>query len=346
MSMGRSTVYNNITTEEKINAINSKNIELMNDFIDYLKSVDRAPLTIKNYKHDLQIFFCWCLDNLNNKYFVELSKRDIAKFQSFALNTWGWSSNRIRTVKSTLSSLSNYIENILDDEIIGYKPIVRKIENPVKQAVRDKSVFDKDELMSLLEILVEKKQYQKACALALGVASGRRKSELCRFKVDYFRDENIIYNTLYKTPEKIKTKGRGKGKYLNVYVIVDTFKKYFDLWMEERKRLGIESEWLLVNKDEKGNYVPISVSTLDSWATSFSALTTKPFYFHALRHFFTSELQRSGIPDGVIQEIIGWQSADMVKVYSDLDADEQIGKYFGDNGEDNAQKVASPLSKL
>lgn len=325
--MGRTTVYNNITSEEKIAKINPQNKELLNDFLDYLVSIDRAPSTIKNYKADLLVFFCWCLDNLNNKYFVELTKRELTRFQSHALNIWGWSSNRVRNVKSALSSLSNYIENILDDEIEGFKPIVRKIEDPVKQPVREKSVFEKTELDELLQQLVDDGQYQKACGLALAIASGRRKSELCRFKVEYFKDENIIHDSLYKTPEKIKTKGRGKGKFINIYVLVDWFKKYFDLWMQERRRLGICSEWLLVTEKD-GNYEQITPTTLDSWAETFDKMCNKPFYWHSLRHFFVTELQKQGIPDGVIQDVIAWQSADMVKLYSDLSADEQIGKWF------------------
>ncbi len=194
-----------------------------------------------------------------------------------------------------------------------------------------------------MNYLVEKGQYQKACALALALASGRRKSELCRLKVSYFSDNNIIYGSLYKTPETVKTKGRGRGKFIPIYVVVDSFKKYFDLWMEERKRENIESEWLLVGKQEEdGTYSQMSTTTLDSWAITFTNIIGKPFYWHSLRHFFVSELQRAGIPDGVIQEIVNWETADMVKLYSDLTADEQIGKYFGAGKADDE----NPLSKL
>ena len=143
--------------------------------------------------------------------------------------------------------------------------------------------------------------------------------------------ENKRREVKYKTPELIKTKGRGKGKFIPIYVTVETFQKYFDMWMEERKRLGIESEWLLINKKEDGSYCQMSTSTLDSWAQTFTNYLGKPFYWHSLRHFFVSELQRAGIPDGVIQEIVNWETADMVKLYSDLTADEQIGKYFGND---------------
>ena len=339
--MGRSTVYNNITSPEKISAINPENVALMNDFLEYLESVGRAESTIKNYRADLLVFFCWCEENLGNKYFVELTKREISRFQNHALNVWGWSSNRLRTVKAALSSLSNFIENILDDEIKGFKPIVRKIENPVKEAVREKSVFLTQDIVEIADKLVEMGEHQKACALMLAAASGRRKSELCRFKVGFFDEENIIYGSLYKSPEKIRTKGRGKqGKQLSVYVLAKLFKPYFDLWMEERERLGIQSEWLLVNYDKStGEAEPLTPSTLDSWANTINSMSKTPFYWHSLRHMFVSELQRSGIPDGVIKDIVGWSDTSMIAVYSDLDADEQIGQYFDENGAKNVERT-------
>lgn len=157
--MGRFTVYNNITTPEKIAAINPENVALMNDFLEYLDSVGRAQSTIKNYRSDLLIFFCWCEDSLGNKSFVELTKRELVRFQSHAVNEWKWSPCRVRTVKATLSSLSNYIENILDDDYKGYKPIVRKIESPPKQAVREKTVYSDEEIKALLDELVRRKEY-------------------------------------------------------------------------------------------------------------------------------------------------------------------------------------------
>ena len=339
--MARSTVYNQITSPEKIAQINAENKTLLDDFLDYLESVGRAQTTLKNYRADLLIFFCWCLDELGNKSFVKVTKREIARFQNHAMKVWGWSSNRLRTVKAALSSMGNYIESILDEEYEGYRSIVRKVESPVKEAVREKSVFLTKDIVEIADKLVEMGEYQKACALMLAAASGRRKSELCRFKVSFFDDENIIYGSLYKSPEKIRTKGRGKqGKQLNVYVLSKLFKPYFDLWMKERERLGIQSEWLLVSYDKNtGKAEPVAPSTLDSWANTINSMSKTPFYWHSLRHMFVSELQRSGIPDGVIKDIVGWSDTSMIAVYSDLDADEQIGQYFDENGAKNVERT-------
>lgn len=321
--MRRTTVYNLITNEENLSRINKKNIDLMNDFLDYLVSIDRSPTTIKGYKNDLEIFFCWNLENNDNKYFVDLTKREIAKFQKYALSEWGWSTNRLSRVKAALSSMSNYIENILDDEIENYRAIVRKVESPVKNTVREKTIITDDEVNTILNTLVEQKRYQIACLFALAAFGGARKSELLRYKVSYFDDENIMPDAaLYRTPEKIQTKGRGSnGKMLTKYTLLD-FKKYFDLWMNERKEKGIEGEYIF----------NISIGTVDYYADVISEILGRPFYFHSLRHFLCSRLFRIGLPSDIIQEYFGWSSADMLNIYNDNEASDSFGKYFTADG--------------
>lgn len=333
---GRSTVYNNITNEEKLKQCNLKNIELGKDFIDYLKSVDRAETTIKQYESDLRILWCWNLENNNNKDFIKITKREFARMQNHCLNEWGWSPKRVRRFKSVISSMSNYIENILDEEeeFEGYRSSIKKIESPVNQTVREKTIFTMEELQYLLNTLVENKQYMKACVVALCIYSGRRKSEIPRFKVEYFNDENIKFNgAMWKTNEKVKTKGRGKGKFLELYVLRKQFMPYLELWMNEREKLGIDSIWLFPRK-ENGEWIdePLKTDTMDCWVDGFNKILNKPFYYHACRHYYATMLSENNIPSQVIQEIVGWESADMVNLYVDTSADENIGKYFDENG--------------
>lgn len=272
----------------------------------------------------------------DNKDFIKITKREFAKMQKHCLEEWGWSPKRVRRFKSTISSLSNYIENILDEEpeFEGYRSSIKKIESPSNEYVREKTVFSMEELQVLLDSLVEKNEYMKACAVALAIYSGRRKSELPRFKVEYFSDENIKFDgAMWKTNEKVKTKGRGKGKFLELYVLRKQFKPYLDLWMKQREELGIESQWLFPRK-ENGIWIDeqIRPDTLDSWTDSFSKILGKDYYWHSLRHFFATMLSENNIPTQVIQSIVGWDSADMVNLYIDTSADESIGKYFGADG--------------
>lgn len=329
--MGRKTKLNKVVTDDLLSCCNSKNLRLKKDFLDFLRSTMRSPGTIYNYGSDLNIFFVWLYLHCDNKYFVDVTKRDIIAFQNWLISENENSPSRVRRIKSTLSSLENYIENILDDEYPNYRPIVRKIEDPVNVPVREKTVLSKEQVEFLLNELVRRGREDIACCVALAAFSGRRKSELVLFKIDYFSDENVLLGSLYKTPEKIKTKGRGLGKFLHCYVLKHQFDKYLNLWMKKREQLGIKSEWLFVVKH--GNvYEQATISTLNSWAQMCSRILKDNFYFHSLRHFFTTYLSDANIPDTVIQEIIGWSSGDMVKVYVDTDVDENLSKYFDENG--------------
>ena len=339
--MGRFTVYNNISAPDKISELAEQNKFLTAEFLDYLKSVDRAQSTIMQYENDLNIFFCWNLEFNGNKAFTDISKREYVKFQNHALNEWGWSPKRLRRVKSVISSLSNYIENILDEEkeFKDYRSVIKKIESPVNVSVREKSVFAPEELQQLLDCLVDKKDYEAACALSLAMCSARRKAELTRFKVSYFDDKNVLFGSLYKTPEMVTTKGRGsKGKLLYLYVLKKQFDPYLKLWLDERQTKGIDSEWLFPDKTNPTEHTGIGL--FDSWAVQFSKILGKDFYWHSMRHYATTEFVKSNLPTNVIQDIIGWESADMVSLYTDLTADDTIGKYFDENGIKKIEKTA------
>lgn len=336
--MARKTKHNILTSPETIAAINPENARLAADFLDYLRSTQKSQSTIEVYKNDLDIAFVWAEKYIGNRFFVDWKKRDIVSFQNWLVNENGNSPARVRRIKATLSSLSNYIEAVCDDDFPDFRNIIHKVESPVAQPVREKTVFSDEQLDSLLDKLVELKEYRKACMLALAMCSGRRKSELVRFKTHYFDDENIIFGSLFKTPETVKTKGRGNGKFLYCYTLANKFRPYLKLWIDERKQLGIDSEWLFPDTANPNDHM--NPKTLDSWAKTFSGMLGVDFYWHSLRHYFTTHLVRMGLPDGVIQDIIGWTSADMLRLYTDISVDEQLGKYFDENGIKAAPKAA------
>lgn len=329
--MARSTVYNQITNEENIAQINPDNVSLMEDFLDYLTSIDRSPKTVISYKSDLYIFFVWNLKYNNNKFFVRLTKREIAKFQNYAINEWKWSPKRIRRVKSALSSMSNFIENILDDEeeFKDFRPIIRKIESPANESVREKTVLSDAQVEHLLDTLVERKEYEKACSVAIAAYSGMRKSELLQMRMEYFQPDHIVFDCLYKT-DKIRSKGRGKlGKQINKFVMLQV-DKYLDLWRKQREELGIDSEWVFVKK-VKDTYV--KRESLDTWTDEFSEILGVDFYYHSLRHYVCTRLLGDyNLPSEVVREFFSWNSVEMTKIYNDKSAIDDFGKYFTADG--------------
>ena len=84
-ALGRKTKKNNITSPELLAQVNPENIQLLKEFLDYLKSVDRSETTIDAYKSDIEIAFVWCLQNNGNKFFVDWTKRNIIAYQNWLL---------------------------------------------------------------------------------------------------------------------------------------------------------------------------------------------------------------------------------------------------------------------
>lgn len=325
--MARKTKMNKITSAEKTALINKSNLQLKKEFLSYLRSVGRSEGTINGYDNDLLIVFTYVMENLGNKDFSKLTKRDLINLQGWLVSN-GNSSARIRRIKSSISSLSNYCENILSDddpEFGGYRSIVRKIENPPLTTAREKTVWSTDELENLLKQLVDKEKYEQACFVALGMYGGRRKSEICRFRVSDFDDNHLVLDGAMYKSSPILTKG---NKYLECYTLAKRFRPYLDMWMDYREEHGIHSEWLFPSKENPSEH--IQITTLNSWTKTFSNITNNDFYFHSLRHYFVSDLSKAGIPDSAVVTIIGWSSADMFNVYNDNSKDDQLAQFFKD----------------
>ena len=329
--MARKTKMNSITSPELLSQVNPRNMELLEDFKDYLRSVQRSEATIHGYENDIHIAWVWSLQHNNNAFYCDWTKRQIIKFQNWLINENQNSPARIKRLKASLSSLGNFVESVLDDEFPNFRNIINKVESPVNQPVRDKTVFSDEQITELLDKLTEKGHYAKACALALALYSGRRKAELLRFRVNDFSKDRLVCNgALYKSAP-IKTKGRGtNGKQLECFCLAKKFDPYLYRWLEYRELHDINSEWLFPDKTNPDEHMPIS--TLNSWATTFSSILGVDFYWHAMRHMTVTNFKRAGIPDTVIQQYIGWSDISMVPVYVDMKADEQLSMYFNENG--------------
>ena len=326
--MGRKTRHNRIVSPELMEQVNPQNLQLMKDFLLYMKSVQRSPTTIEAYENDLKIFMVWCLQHANNKFFIDLKIRDFVNFQAYLQEDNENSPARIRRIKATVSSFSNTIELLYSEEYPTFRNLIKKVESPVNTPVREKTVLSDEQIDTLLHYFANKGEHEKACCFALAAYSGRRKSELFRYKVSDFAEDHIVFGTLYKS-DPIQTKGRGKnGKMLTCYTLAAPFKPYFDAWMKQREELGIQSKWLFPDPEDASK--ARGADSINSWARQASRILGTDVYPHSFRHRACTRLAEAGLPDDVIKNLFGWQSIDLVSVYKDIDPITDLAKYFQD----------------
>jgi site-specific recombinase XerD len=324
--MTRKTVYNaNLVTEEKWKQVNEENRSLLEEFLEYKRSTGKSEETIYQYSSMLKVFFVWLLENAKNKFFVDITKRDLIKFQGYCLNTLGHSPNRVRTMRSAISSISNFIESVLDEEYEDFRNIVNKIEAPVKVPVREKTVLTFKECEEVADKLLEEGKVQLACFMMVACYSGLRKQELTRLLVKDFTT-NIkmsLGNSFYKTtPIKVK----GHGNRVEPKYVWNKVDKYLKAWLKCREESNIECEYLFCRKADKG-YEKLLVPTANSFAESLNKYFPSKLYMHSLRHLLVSELERAGLPMTVSQFLLGHSNLSVTELYNDVPKDESMEQF-------------------
>lgn len=327
--MGRETFKKQFTTPEIISQINPKNIKLMNL---YLKDKSRkcSDATMKVYKSNLNIFFCWNVIYNDNKYYPEIKKIEISEFFDFLVNELKIQGKRFSHYRSVLSTLSDIVIKYYDEDYPTFKNIINTIIEPIpKDAVRKKTILTDDEVEFLLDVLKEKNKTQEACCFALAVYSGMRIAELEQMKVTMIDRENSLSfgGVSLQTTEKIRTKGFGKqGKVIYKHIVKDLFLPYFDAWIEERSKilsdLGVEDHGYLFIKR---NGQRATQHVLRNWADKWSKIINKDIYFHALRHQLCTTLTKLGLGRDFIIAFFGW-TTDMTVIYNDLEDSEMDWK--------------------
>lgn len=324
MAKRRKTFRKIITSPELIEQINPKNKMLMERFLKNF-ATKRSPNSVVSYRSNLQIFMCWNVEFNDNKHFIDIRKIELADFFDYAVTELQWSSNRFCQMHSCLSSFSSWIENFYDDDYPQFRNLLPKIEKPIKENIRKKTVLQKEDIDKLFKHFEDNDMVQDACLLSLAISCGARISELARFTIDLIDENNTVFDDLFlETTDEITTKGRGTtGKMLRKYILKDMFLPYYHKWLEARKEIMDKSEqnhdYIFVTKD--GN--PASADRLRDWIAEWSDIVGQPCYPHGLRHYHITFLKKLELEDDFIVYLTGWSEStghSMVGIYNDMTA--------------------------
>lgn len=306
--------------------VNLDNKQLVKEFMEYISATDKSPDTKVSYLHNLKLFFQWVMNERDNKFFAELKKRDFMSWLSYLIDTQKLSPSRVRQLRSTVSSLSNFCENVLADEderFDSYINLIRKIPAPPLEAVREKTFLTDEQINKLLDCLEEQQAWKHCLYVAISFGTGARKGEVMQFKRSDFT-EKTLQNGMYKTSVK-RAKGRGKqGKqrfFLVPAVMVD---KYLKPYLETRTD---DLDDLFVTK--YGNTVrPVSENTFNYWCNKYSEYLGVPVYPHCYRSSIATVLKERGKDPVKIQKMLGHKDLNTTMIYIREDDEGDIADLF------------------
>jgi integrase len=232
---------------------------------EYVSVQNHSPQTKIQYTSALKQFGYFVYTSMNNKPLYKITKRDFLRYLSYLRDDRKMSSSGINLKKACVSSLCNYIENVVaddDDNYKNFRNFTRGLPSIPKNRVYDKVKVTYDEFQEMMKVLESDENYLGMAWLASAFLVGARRSELIQFKTE-------ILN--YKIPEGqnyvLSHMVRGKGKSTDgkplEYMIPLEVLPYWRKWLDVR---GYESEYIFTTKYQ-GEVRQMS----PTWADNFCA---------------------------------------------------------------------------
>jgi integrase len=230
---------------------------------EYISVQNHSPQTKKQYTSGLRQFGWYVCQSMNNKHLYKITKRDFLRYISYLRDNRKLSSSALSFKKACVSSLCNYIENVVADEDENYKTFrnfTRGLPAIPKNRVYDKVKVTYDEYMQMMDVLESDENYLGMAWLATAFRVGARRAEIIQFKSEIL-DYPIPEGQSYILSHNVRGKGKSTdGKILQYMIPLDVI-PYWKRWIDER---GYESEYIFTGK-YAGEINPLSLS----WANHF-----------------------------------------------------------------------------
>lgn len=231
-------------TDEMYNVCNKETRDLVQEYFD--NNPQLSPDTKKQYWSCLRQFVHWVNISCNDKPLYKMSKRDFNRYMSFLVNR-GMSSSGLGLKKSAVSTLCNYIENVVsedDEKYETFRNITKGFNKIPKNHVYEKIAITEQELELILETLKEDENYMGICWVTCAFYCGARRGGLRGFKSE-LATYTIPEDKTFVLTHFLREKGSGLDGNVTKYMLnqrcLDTIKQ----WVEVR---GYEHEYLFTTK--------------------------------------------------------------------------------------------------
>ncbi|WP_036647749.1 tyrosine-type recombinase/integrase [Paenibacillus pini] len=321
---------------EKLTPIDDEKWQMVNEDYrslveEYISVQEHSPKTKEQYKSGLRQFGYYVFKNMNNKPFHKISKRDFLRYISFLRETRKMSSSGINLKKACVSSLCNYIENVVADDDDNYKTFrnfTRGLPAVTKNHVFHKVKISKDDYDLIMKTLIDDENYLGAAWVAFAFNVGARRAEIPQFKAEIAKYP-IPEGSNYVMSHIIRLKGRGEDGKQEPYMINEEALKYINLWFEKR---GYEHDYIFTVK-YGGQISPIS----ESWTNDFCKETLSNILNRRINpHLFKAScvtylLEVKKIPIELVSKFVAHHEniATTIAHYDLRDFAEEKNKIFG-----------------
>lgn len=189
---GKNAKRSDDITPEMWATVNPENREMVEEYL--ANQSELAKKTKVSYESALKIFFYWVKENLKDKSYLEIKKKEFVRYLNWLTNR-GLSESAIRMKKSSVSAFCNYIMMMYEDEAPTFRNFTVGLKVVKTGNVYPKEPLTPDEYVMLCEELEKREEWQKLAYLVFTYSTGCRRAEarqLLKEVVDYPAKEKKI----------------------------------------------------------------------------------------------------------------------------------------------------------
>lgn len=286
---------------------------LIDQFLEYLEiEKNCSKLTIRDYKHYLEVFNNWFITTLPGKTVEDLDLSIIRKYRVFLANQAdAKGQTRMRVTQNYyVIALRSFLRFLIKNDFKTLEP--SRIDLP-KTESRSLKFLDKDQVDRLVTAADTSKEegLRDRAILELLFSTGLRVSELVSLNIDKINFERREFGVI------------GKGSRLRLVFIsdraADWVKRYLDARQDKFKPLFIRYSGR-VEEINDGERMRLTVRSIERIVKKYVRKARIPVdaTVHTLRHSFATDLLHNGADLRSVQEMLGHKNIATTQIYTHI----------------------------
>lgn len=285
----------------------------IDDFLEYLEvEKNCSKLTIRDYKHYLDVFMDWYLVNLKDKPLDSLSLSDIRKYRVFLADRTDNKGAGLAKVTQNyyIISLRSFLRYLIKNDIKTLEP--SKIDLP-KTESRSVKFLERNMVERLLTApdTTTEEGIRDRAIMELLFSTGLRVSELVSLNHEQLNLDRREFGII------------GKGRRSRIVFISESAANWIQKYLNERKDkykpLFIRYSGS-INEEDGGEKMRLTARSVERIVKKYVRSTRLPVdaTVHTLRHSFATDLLTNGADIRSVQEMLGHKNIATTQIYTHI----------------------------
>ncbi len=291
----------------------------LDEFTTYLQKLDRSPLTVKGYRHDVEIFFAWLEERLERFIpLIEVTPFDLQKYRN------SLEGSKPSIINRRLAGLRAFFAWAKKQGVISSNP-VDDIKG-IKQDDKSPQALSRQEIYKV----------QREAAARRQLAQAKAGPDISAALVDAVRDEAILNLLLYTGLRVAEAAALKLGdveinnRKAQVTVTKGKGRKYREIPLHPTARKTMEA-YLKVRPRDRGDVLflgqrgPLGIRGIQFRIQSLAETTEVDLTCHVLRHTCATRMLREAKADLVtVARVMGHSNINTTMIYTQPSHEDKV----------------------